>query len=79
MKQYSERDLERMYDDMLDEVYPDCQIAGLTYSTSHALKELDPTAYRCGFNDWLDGELGESIFEHADGEYYDEAEDSENE
>ena len=40
------------YDNMLDECYPDTQIAGMTYSTSYALKELDPIAYRCGFSDY---------------------------
>lgn len=44
-----------MYDSMLDDCYPEASIAGMTYSTSHALKEVDPTAYRCGMNDWADG------------------------
>lgn len=64
--------LEEMYDDFLDEVYPECPIAGLNYSTSKALKEVDPTAYRCGFSDWLDAQCSDgALFEH-DGDYYDE-------
>jgi hypothetical protein len=43
---------EKDYDEFLDEVYGDVQIAGLKYSTSLALKEIDPVAYRCGFADW---------------------------
>lgn len=52
----SEYELDRMYRDMLDECYGDVEIAGLTYSTSHALQTIDPVAYRCGFSDWLDAD-----------------------
>lgn len=45
------------YDVMLDEVYGTVEVVGMTYDTSRALKELDPIAYRCGFNDWIDGQL----------------------
>lgn len=44
------------YDEMLDEVYGDAEVCGYTYSSSRALKELDPIAYDCGFNDWCDSE-----------------------
>jgi hypothetical protein len=44
------------YREHLDEVYGDVNIGYLTYSTSHVLGEVDPTAFRCGFNDWLDSE-----------------------
>ena len=70
MNKLSESDLELLYENMLDEVYGEVKIAGYEYLTSDALKELDPTAYRCGFSDWLDSELGETIWE-LDGEYYD--------
>ena len=56
-------ELHERYDDMLDEVYPDLTIAGMEFSTSNALKELDPIAYRVGFSDWVDSETGETIFE----------------
>jgi hypothetical protein len=42
-----------LYDEMLDECYPMVDVCGYTYDPSRALKELDPIAYRCGFNDWL--------------------------
>jgi len=45
---YTEED----YNNMLDECYPECNIAGMTFSTSHALKEIDPITYQCGFNDY---------------------------
>lgn len=54
--------LER-FDEMLDEVYGMAKIAGFEYRTSRALRECDPVAYRCGFNDWVDGEMADDIFE----------------
>ena len=53
---YTDNDLESMYEDMLDDVYGEVEIAGLSYSTSYALKELDLIAYREGFNNWIDTE-----------------------
>ena len=40
------------YDEMLDDVYGDVEICGMTYSSSRALKLLDPVAYRCGKGDY---------------------------
>lgn len=48
---YDESDLRERYDGMLDEEGP-VTIAGLEYSVSHALKTLDPIAYRCGMVDY---------------------------
>jgi len=59
-------DIDESYDDMLDECYT-TNIAGIEYSTSRALKEVDPTAYRCGKVDYEDS-LG--LIE-IDGDYYD--------
>ncbi len=56
MKTIEEYEAYKLYDSMLDECYPEFEIAGMKYQTSRALKELDETAYRCGFNDWLDSE-----------------------
>jgi hypothetical protein len=51
-EQISEYEAEERYNDMLDDCYPDCEIAGMSYCTSRALKELDPIAYNCGFSDF---------------------------
>ncbi len=40
------------YETMLDECYGDIEICGHTYSASHALKMVDPTAYDCGKSDY---------------------------
>lgn len=47
-------DWQERYNEMLDEVYGDVTICGYTYDSSYALKEVDPIAYQCGKNDWLD-------------------------
>lgn len=61
-------DTEGLYIDMLDECYGDVEIAGMTFSTSRALKELDPTAFRCGESDYIDSL---SLVE-IQGEYYEQ-------
>lgn len=80
----SESELDDRYQEFLREIYGESvEICGYNYDTPRALNELDPTAYRCGFSDWLDSELtAENLFEKH-GEYFNEAQcehedDSEN-
>lgn len=47
-------DTEELYANMLDDCYGEVEIAGMTFQTSRALKELDPTAFRCGEVDYID-------------------------
>ena len=47
-------DDKKLYDEYLDEVYGSVNVAGMTFDTSQTLQYLDPTAYRCGFNDFVD-------------------------
>ncbi len=56
-------ELSDRYDDFIDECYPTVEIMGMTYPASRTLKEVDPIAYRVGFNDWIDSELGETLEE----------------
>ncbi|MHB8413986.1 MAG: hypothetical protein ACYDB1_01130 [Acidiferrobacteraceae bacterium] len=56
MRYMTEYEAHEQYDEMLDECYPETECAGLKYRTSRALRELDPTAYRCGFMDWCAAE-----------------------
>lgn len=65
----SERELERQYSDMFDEVYGEVMIAGYEYSTSYALLKVDPTAFDVGFSDWLSTECEDRLIE-IDGDYY---------
>lgn len=50
------------WDDYLDEIYGEVEICGLEYCSSRALKMLDEVAYRCGKNDWLDGEYQDIVY-----------------
>lgn len=52
MKYIEESDAIEQYEDMLDE----CNGEFMGYQASRILRELDPIAYRVGFNDWLDSE-----------------------
>lgn len=42
------------FDESLDESIPEIEIGSLTYSPSHVLKNVDPVAYRCSLNDFVD-------------------------
>ena len=48
-----EYELLQQYDEMLNECHPMVELCGMQYEPAYALKELDPIAYRVGFNDWL--------------------------
>ena len=52
-----------MYEEMLDCEGP-VSVCGMKFDASRILKKLDPIAYRCGMNDFVDG-LDKSDF----GEY----------
>lgn len=43
------------YDEALDS-YGTVSVLGLEFDPSRIIKELDPTAYRCGYNDWKDSD-----------------------
>ena len=42
------------YEDMLHDLHGLVEIGSLTYDPAHVLREVDPTAYRCGLNDYVD-------------------------
>lgn len=45
---------EEAYEDFLNEVHGTVEICGITYDAGRAFKMIDPIAFHCGFNDWLD-------------------------
>lgn len=51
-KIYYDYQIEEAYDSLLDDCHDEVKIAGYTYSTSEALKAVDPIAYRCGLADF---------------------------
>lgn len=65
----SQIDWESRFDEMLDDCYSFEKVGGIfaTMSPSRVLKEVDPIAYRCGVNDYEDGEGWVEIA----GSYYD--------
>lgn len=50
--------LDAAYREMIDEAYDFEQVGGpfASMQPSKVLEEMDPIAFRCGFNDWTDGE-----------------------
>ena len=68
----SDAELHKQYDEALDEEGT-VTVAGYRFEPSDILKNCDETAYRTGFNDWMDGQG----FIEIDGEQYpkDEVED----
>jgi len=66
----SERELHERYDDMINEFYSFEKVGGMfKYMVpSRVLEAVDPTAYRCGFNDWMDGESDQHV--EINGNYH---------
>ena len=50
----TEWELEKLYNESLDDCYGTVTIAGMEYDTSRALKDTDPIAYREGMSDYAD-------------------------
>ena len=51
-----------MYEEMLDDCEGPVRLCGMTYSVSHVLRKIDPTAFRCGFNDYVVSLTEDDIF-----------------
>jgi len=51
-----------MFNEMLDDCEGPVELCGSTYSASYVLREIDPVAYRCGFNDYVDSLTDDDIF-----------------
>ena len=49
---YYYHELEDMYEEMLNECYEPVSICGFNYDQGHALRNLDPIAFRCGVSEW---------------------------
>jgi len=60
-------DEEEAYEEQLSECYGTVAICGLEYDSGHALKNLDPVAFRCGVADML---ADSETYAEIDGRYY---------
>ena len=54
MAKLQDYELEELYKDFIDETTEPVKIWGMEYSPSQVLQDVDPIAFRVGFNDWLD-------------------------
>lgn len=73
--QYSDCDLEMIFNEFLDETYFGTKIGGCEYKPSDVLKKVDPEEYRCYLSSHIDYLLiKEIIFKHSDNTYHDEPE-----
>ena len=61
-----EGDYEEQYNDYLDEVYGNVDVAGYSYSTSDLLHRIDPIAYGQGLSDYVDGLDFDEIDEYVE-------------
>jgi RNA polymerase subunit RPABC4/transcription elongation factor Spt4 len=63
-------DGEEMFEELLDECYPEISIGCCTFSPSQVLKELDPVCFRIGIQEQLDSQAQDGqLYEHS-GDYY---------
>ncbi len=49
---FSYEEIEDLYEDVLDEVYPDQTAFGVCVTAREYREKLDPIAFRCGVSDW---------------------------
>lgn len=47
------------YDDMLDDCYNDFEVGSMSYSPSKTFKAVDEIAYNVGYDDYVDGKIGD--------------------
>ncbi len=52
-----------MYDEMLDETLEPFSLNGMNYDPSRVLREVDPIAYRVGFDDFVSNEISDVEYE----------------
>jgi hypothetical protein len=54
---------EYTYDEMLDETYGEVVIGSCSFYPSEIMKQMDEIAYNVGFDDYVDAQLGDNIYE----------------
>jgi predicted nucleic acid-binding Zn-ribbon protein len=70
-------DYVEQYEEMINETNETVKIGSLEYEPAYVLKEVDPTAYRCGLNDYVDSIDKTELTDYMDLE--EELEELENE
>ena len=60
MKRLSPRDVMKMFDETLDELYGPIKIADFRYKPSEVLRKLDPVAYKAELLDFVNSLIDEN-------------------
>ena len=63
-------DGEEMFEDLLDECYPEVKVGNCTFSPSQVMKELDPVCFNIGVTENLDSLVEDDQLYEYDGDYY---------
>ena len=63
-------DGDEMFEELLDECYPEVKIGNMTFSPSQVVKELDPIAFDIGAKENLDSLAEDGSLYEFDGDYY---------
>jgi len=63
-------DGEELFEEILDECYPEVRVGGCSFSPSDVMKELDPTAFRIGIQENLDSLTEDCQLYESEGEHY---------
>ena len=64
-------DGEEMFEELLDECYPEVKVGCCTFSPSQVMKELDPVCFEIGVTENLDSLVEDGQLYEYDGQYYD--------
>lgn len=63
-------DADELFEELLNDTNDTLKIGNLEYPAGYALKKLDPIAFRCGVNDYIDSLLTDGELTEIDGEFY---------
>ena len=62
MELVTESQARDMFDDMLNDIYDVTVIGDIKFYPSQILREMDPIAYQCRFNDYVNSLVDSEIF-----------------
>jgi hypothetical protein len=62
MQVYTQSEARAMYDELLDDCYPEVKIGYSTFSPSDVLRRMDPTCYEIGFTEYCDNAADDEQF-----------------
>lgn len=66
----SDEELHDRFDESLNDIQDEIEIAGITLSPSYVLKHCNKAAYNTAFRDWLDDALSDEVYVERDGRYF---------